>query len=353
VTALPTAVRDIAPAELAGWEAAWRAVEARAPDAAPFLCFDWLRAWIEAYEPTALRVVCVGDPSAPDAVGLLERAGSGRWELAGRSVSSVRGLLCAEGAEAAAWGSFGSWLREHPRSWSVLGAAGLQRVPPGTPRVARRAAVPVPVLELPESYDAYLAGRSHGTRSRFRRVLRRAERAGAQIGWAGDRTAALEAFVALHTRRAAAQGERHAAVDARLARLLTHVAEAAAEQVRVLEMLHEGVRIGVSVRLDRGATTWFYNGGIDPEALALAPGIALQLVSIRDAIECGARRHDLGPGPQRYKLELGGAPEERVDLLFASPSLRGRTAGAVVGLVHRSPSVERVVRGARRRLVRA
>src|SRR4051812_6758711 len=103
----PLDVIPLAAADLGRWEPAWRGLEARAPDAAPFLCFDWLAAWARVYSPRRLAGVRAGD-----ALGLLELGPAGRWRVAGRPVTSTRGLLGAGDEE---WAAFGGWLRAHAR----------------------------------------------------------------------------------------------------------------------------------------------------------------------------------------------------------------------------------------------
>jgi CelD/BcsL family acetyltransferase involved in cellulose biosynthesis len=91
----------------------------------------------------------------------------------------------------------------------------------------------------------------------------------------------------------------------------------------------------VTVRLDHGATGFFFNAGMDPDAGQLSPGVNLELASIRDAIERGLQRFDLGPGLYRYKSDLGGVTQARYQLVVVSPALRGwLTYGAINGLAH-------------------
>jgi CelD/BcsL family acetyltransferase involved in cellulose biosynthesis len=309
----------VAPAELRGWEPLWRELEAAAPDAAPFLCFDWLAAWARTHEPLRPAVVLVGVPEASLALGLLERASLDRWRFGGWPVSATRGLLVRPGAEDDAWAALGGWLREHPRRWATLGAEGVDAsVPARLPRV-RATPSPSMVLELPASFEAYLAGRPHD----LRHALRRATRTGAELRRVPDGAvaAALEDFVRLHRARWRMRGERHRAMGERLAALLGALPP---EQLYVDELVLDGIRLGVSVALVRGAVLWGYNFGVDPAALSLGPGIALQQLSIRDAIEAGCRWVDMGPGASSFKRRAGGVPDERVDVRAASPTPLGR-----------------------------
>ena len=126
--------------------------------------------------------------------------------------------------------------------------------------------------------------------------------------------------------------------------MLGSLAAASSCRLRVLELAQGGRRLGVWIGLERGSTAWYYNLGIDPDALALAPGIALQLESIRAAIEGGRRVLDLGPGADPYKLELGGVLDDRVDAKAVSASARGHAVDGLDRLESAARAVARRVR---------
>ena len=350
-------VVSLDPAQLTAWEPAWRALEERAEEAVPFAGFDWLAAWTRVYRPARLAVVQWRVDGVVLALGLVEQGRGGRWRFAGRPVSPVRGLLSAPEDRAAAWNALAAWLREHGRRWGTLDAEGIEmELAAALPRTSH-VEVEVPVIALPGSFEDYLAERSAKTRTRFRRILRRVERDGAALSPvdAPDAAAAIDDFVALHSARAAAKGERHPAIDARLARMLESLCATPSAGVRLFELARDGRRLGVTVRIDRPHATWFYNAGFDPAASALTPGIALELASIRDAIGQASRRHDLGPGLYPYKLELGGVVELRADVRAASPTAGGRILRA--GEVAVAQARERlplggIARSARSRLSR-
>ncbi|MFN2617714.1 MAG: GNAT family N-acetyltransferase [Thermoleophilaceae bacterium] len=306
---------------LAGVRGEWQALEARA-EASPYLGFDWLHAWEQVYNPRRLALARVRSGSEVLALGLLENGPRGLVRFGGRPVTSECGLLCAPGSEASAWGAFRRLLEEVP--WEGFEARGLgteaaRAVPGGWPTQRDWLA-----FELPESFDAYLAARSPGTRKGLKGKLRRAEREGASVRQVPDeeRSAALRDFVRLHGLRAATKGERHAAIDERLALMLERMPGQSAPKLFEL-IVPGGGRAGVTVRLDSGDNAHFYNAGIDPEWGRLSPGILLELASIRDAIEGGLQGYDLGPGDFRYKHDLGGSLVERYEVTVTR---RGRLA---------------------------
>ena len=127
-----------------------------------------------------------------------------------------------------------------------------------------------------------------------------------------DLPAALRDLVRLHALRAKSKRERHPEVDDRLARMLELVA--ASERFGIRGLRDGGRRAagGVTVRIDRGSAAYSYNDGLDPaQTWPSAPGSCSSSESIRDAIEAGMTRYDLGPGDYQYKREFGALPEER------------------------------------------
>ncbi len=328
-------------AELEPVKADWLALEAQAPAASFYLTHDWLDGWSRIYQPRHLSLIRIEEGGLPVALGLLESAPPSRWRFAGGPVTAERGLLCADGAEQRAWGALGEWLRDHPRAWSSIDGAGLPEEAACLPGV-RCEWKWVPRLELPGSFDAYLAARTRNVRQVLRRRLREVERAGGSLVEVhpADRAAALSELVILHAQRARSKGQRHPEVDERLARLLDAMAGSVGARPRVFALEMDGRRVAVTARLDRGSVGYFYNAGFDPSYARLSPGIVVEVASIRDAIDRGLRDYDLGPGAFDFKLRLGGVPVRRLWIRGASSSPVGRMAG-LAGDVYQ---------GARRRL---
>lgn len=289
--------------ELGDYSREWEIVAARS---SPVLGLCWLRAWVETFAPRRLAVARIVGADGPIALGLIERVPPGRWRFAGGDVTSERGLAAAPEHRADAWAAFAALLRAHPRAWSALNAFNVSSGARALPH-ARLTRVDAPQMRLPTSFAAYLQG---GTRKGLRRVLHRYERAGGEVHAVDHTNAedAVRAFISLHARRAASQGERHPAVDRRLEQLLLRAGRLQPSLVRIHEArLGDGV-IGITIRLDGSSDAYFYNGGIDVERrhTRLSPGIVLLLHSIEDAIASGATAFHFGPGAYRYKTELGG-----------------------------------------------
>ena len=341
---LTATVESIHPAEFDAHGPEWRSLEAQSPAAAPFLTHDWLRAWVDVYAPSRLGVLRVVDGMGDTvALALLHHHLPRIWRFAGAPISPERGFLCLDGHQDAAWAALGRWLHENPGDWAMLDAQGVV-LPEGRLGGVRGTPVPVLALNLPGAYDSYVDERSHGFRAKTRKRQRRFERSEGLMRTVdeADLPAALHDLVRLHALRAKSKRERHPEVDDRLARLLELVAASDAVRVRAFEMVVDGRRVGVTVRIDRGSAAYSYNDGLDPAQMALSPGILLELESIRDAIEADITRYDLGPGDYPYKRELGALPEERQSVRIVIPGVRGRVALGTIGLL-------RGIRGALRR----
>lgn len=311
-------------------EATWRWLDERPDKPSPYLTYDWVVAWLAVYEPPRIALVRALEPEGSTVgLGLIEQLPGGRWRFAGRPVTPVRGPQTLAGHREALWHSLGRWLREHHSEWSTLDAEGIE-TPPPLPRL-RLAPVANPRVNLPDSFDAYLAERSPTTRKGLKQKLRRADRSGAEVVEVApcDRARVLETWLRLHQVRAGSKGEYHRGMDHRLSRLLEAVAPSRRLGLRLFELRVEGRTAGVSVRIDHGGTAHFYNSGFDPRAGSISPGIVLELASIRQAIEEGLGAFDLGPADYRYKHDLGGDRTTVLQVEAASPAAHGPAVRAL------------------------
>jgi CelD/BcsL family acetyltransferase involved in cellulose biosynthesis len=332
----------------------WEGLTARV-NASAYLTFGWLESWATVYAPRGLVLVRITHPELGlVALGLVEELRLGMLRFAGAPITPIRGLVCDPEHEAEAWCALASWLNGRP-NWTILNGvvAGACELP---------GAVLTPVqwfrFALPDSFEEYLASRAAGPRREFRRRLRVAEREGATTTVLADLEVAsgLETFVRLHEARARAKGEVHRVIDMRLARMLARVAGHGVPELRLFAVAQRGSTVAVGVQLDHIGETWAYNTGFDPAAGRLSPGLLVRLGSIRDAIERGGRRLDLGPGDFAYKRDLGGEAYDRISVDVTPGSVAGRLMRARVryedrlrrrGLVRRGAVIWRRIRRAR------
>lgn len=162
------------------------------------------------------------------------------------------------------------------------------------------------VLDLPSTYDQYLAGLSKSLRYDCRRL----ERPPFSDGNAALKVLApdeieqgLAAFFDLHSQRWRRRGLPGAFALRALREFHSMAAKnlAARDTLRLTILRDEGGAVGALYALKSPSTTYFYQSGFDPAAKALSPGTLLVADAIRRAIEEGCSQFDFLRGDEPYK----------------------------------------------------
>lgn len=177
-----------------------------------------------------------------------------------------------------------------------------------------------PVLELPGTWEEYLATRlTKKRRHELRRKMRRAERE-ARVDWywveADNLEQGMDVFIQLHKASAL---DKEAFMDQRMEGFFRAVARLALEEdwLRLSVLRFNEQAVASYLCFDYGGDRQVYNSGFDLSTYrALSPGIVLLGYLIADAIERGCRRFDFLQGDERYKYDLGGADTEVLRLFI-------------------------------------
>ena len=171
-----------------------------------------------------------------------------------------------------------------------------------------------PILELPATWEAYLATLSGKHRHEMLRKLRRLEREVPEaraVGLAsrGEVESRFDDFLTLHRQsrvgKARFMDERMEAFFRRVATVL-----AGTGGVRLWLLDAPGGPLAAFLCLEWDGTVGLYNSGFHPDRAALSPGLVLLGHVIRDAIARGKRRFDFLRGEERYKYDFGPSPED-------------------------------------------
>jgi CelD/BcsL family acetyltransferase involved in cellulose biosynthesis len=177
-----------------------------------------------------------------------------------------------------------------------------------------------PVLDLPSSWDEYMASKlNKKQRHELRRKMRRAEES-AHVDWhwvtADDFEAGLATFVQLHK---ASHRDKDAFMDEQMQGFFRAVARAALDQdwLRLSILRFNAQPVASYLCFDYGSDRLVYNSGFDLSAYAdLGPGIVAVGYLIEDAIQRGLKRFDFLQGNERYKYEFGAVDTEVLRLLI-------------------------------------
>ena len=318
--------------------AEWNTLLARSAVEYPFLRCEFLRAWWDhlgggEWPSGELRIAVWKENGAVQGIAPLFRSrrdGDPRLLLIGSvEISDYLDVLAVPDRLPAFCANLLDALAALPaQEFGALDLFNLQAASPTIPILEQEAArrgwvlerAPLqvcPVIDLPPSWEEYLAGLDKKSRHEIRRKLRRAEGA--------------EEKLELKIRGASGMGEffRLMACDEHKAAFLTPVMRTqfqaiagAAEQAGMLELafLEIGGRSAAAyMNFAFGNRIWVYNSGMDPQSAASSPGWVLLAMLIRRAIESGYRAFDFMRGDEPYKFQWGGKGEPILRLTVRRP----------------------------------
>lgn len=310
----------------------WAALHGETPGALPFSHPLWHEAWLRhcgagAFPVfLALRAPPVDEEGEAPLLGVipLDAGGPEPRFLGDPDLSDHSGALVAPGQEGGAAAALIEWLMEDLATG--FEAWGLPESGPFRPALlaaARRygwaaAEEPeavTPAVELPDTWDAYVAMLPKKHRHELRRKLRNLERAG-EVGFesaaaAGELAAAVEGLIEMmregHEGKVAFLSPEREAFFRDLASGL-----AGHGLARISTLTFEGRPAARIFALEGAGTTMLYNSGFDPALSSLAVGLLSKALLVRDAIERGRSAVDFLRGTEPYKRHLGGEPRDIV-----------------------------------------
>ena len=166
-------------------------------------------------------------------------------------------------------------------------------------------------MDLPGSWEEYLATLTGKERHEIRRKLRRLETAGRIRGRVVDEISAvpaeMEVFLALFKSN---RSDKAGFMNDRMATYFRELAQALAA-ARILKLffldLDDRPIAGVMC-FNFQSTMYLYNNGYDHSYRSLSAGLLSKVLSIRESIQSGLKTYDFLKGAEAYKRRLGGRP---------------------------------------------
>ncbi|HJQ80511.1 MAG TPA: GNAT family N-acetyltransferase [Lacipirellulaceae bacterium] len=204
--------------------------------------------------------------------------------------------------------------------------------------VSRQAADSCWVLELPPSWDEYLASISKSHRKQLRQLERRvleSERAGwHQVLSASELPAAWKILVDLHQRRRQSLGEPGCFASRLFHDFHREIAERllARQQLRMSWLELDGSPAAAEYHLADASATYAYQGGVDPERLSDEPGRLSTICCLRAAMTEGHSRIDFLRGDEPYKAHWRAAPQPTFDYRIIPNRRLARMRGRVLNV---------------------
>lgn len=313
----------------------------------PFRTWAWMSCWWRHYghrpdDRGRLQLFVLGVfDDAGRLAGLapwcLNRTASGgrtlRWLGSGEVCCDYLSILCQPGMTSGVTAALADYLtgyapgpgRGGPQ-WDVFDLSGIEAKEPAVLMLAESFAdrgCPVHFrrgadcwrLNLPGSWEQYLAMLSKSHRKQVRRLQRKKLDAGRAVlhtvQCADDLPQAADILVRLHQRRRHALGQRGCFSSPRFAAFHREVMPLllANGQLQLHWLELDGRPIAAEYHFAAGRVVYAYQAGIEPEALEHEPGRLIMVATVRRAIEQGAQAIDFLRGDEPYKAHFRAKPQ--------------------------------------------
>jgi CelD/BcsL family acetyltransferase involved in cellulose biosynthesis len=326
--------------ELSGLAESWNALSG----GVPFRQWAWCTTWWRHYGDADRLFVLAARDDAGELVAIApwyisRHPAKGRvvrFLGSGEVCSDYQTLLCVSGREDEAAAAMAAWLshaKQRPRrpAWDLLEFSGIEaadvamqrlfaRLAGGGNHVHTRRGVNCWRLELPATWEEYLARLSKNHRGRMRRLERRVFGTGRAV-WHTVQTeeqfpAAFDRLVELHERRWQARGEPGVFASPRFTAFHRDVALQLLRrgQLRLHWLELEGRAAAAAYHFASRGVVYIYQGGMEPELLHEEPGSLSHLATLKQALAEGARTIDFLRGDEPYKPHLRAQPLACVDV---------------------------------------
>jgi hypothetical protein len=185
--------------------------------------------------------------------------------------------------------------------------------------VSRQTADSCWVLDLPVTWDDYLAGVSKSHRKQLRQSERRVIETSRVVWHTVSNEAEFETawllLVDLHQRRRTSLGEAGCFVSRAFHEFHHEVAQRMLErgQLRMSWLSLDGTPAAAEYHFADNKATYAYQGGVDPDRLNDEPGRLSTILCLRRAIDEGHKRFDFLRGDEPYKAHWRAEPRTTYD----------------------------------------
>jgi CelD/BcsL family acetyltransferase involved in cellulose biosynthesis len=329
------------------WERLFRADVLATPFNSPGWGRAWLEHWDAAAKPWLMRVHDGTRVAGIAPLALLRDRGIRLLTMVGKEPGDYWDLISAPQDRQAAATAVGVELARLSHLWD---AGILSCFPPGSQtldafasaglRVFRRAPLASPAIELPRTFEEYLAALPANRRQNIRRHLRRLDSGEVRLRRVDDPGALGEVMGRwrdLRSRQWQAAG-RPMTAEHQQERFHRFMLAAASHLVNagmavVWELSCSDRVAGVYVNFADARSFYWYLGGFDPEFTRLGLGKIAIAASIRDSIAAGRHLYDFTRGEDAYKYWYGAVDRPLASVVIGHPGTRSRFALAAARLL--------------------
>jgi CelD/BcsL family acetyltransferase involved in cellulose biosynthesis len=319
----------------------------------PFRSADWLATWWSYYQQPATELcVLTVETEAGELIGLAPwyietTATRGRviqFLGSGEVCSDYVTILSAPKREDEVAGAICKWLSdEAAKAWDLIKLIDAEANDPAISALTKQFAARQHQIHecsgmncwsvaLPATWDEFLATINSSRRAKIRKALRQYFDNHEVVTHLLTDPADLERRFAtlkdLHQRRQEALGHAGCFSSAQFTEFHREVSRRflAQGKLRLTWTEMAGRPIAADYSFLGGRTVYYYQTGLEPDVIKVAPGWLGMIGSIKLAIESGFRTFDFLRGDEAYKMSWGAQPrptiETRIVARRASASLR-------------------------------
>lgn len=305
-----------------------------------FLTHEWLTSWWKCFsEDSSLEILLFRDEEGVlfGAAPFMKKDGILQF-ICSQEVSDYCDVFAARGRREEFYENLMNYLETNYPDLRKIELMNIKASSPTLdflPRLASRQKFScfcvekeaVLMLEIPSSYDDYLAGLGKKNRHELRRKLRRLEELKGikieKITDADGLRSSLRTFIALHKRSSPLKEEfwdKEGMVDFfhELVRRFSR-----RKWVELNFLIHENKALAALLNFPYENQIYFYNAAFDRDFARFSPGIFLFNYCIKQAISEKKQRVDFLRGRERYKYYFG-AKESKIFQLTMAPGVNDR-----------------------------
>jgi CelD/BcsL family acetyltransferase involved in cellulose biosynthesis len=289
----------------------------------PFIHPSWLRTWLSEFGGDCEPLVLTCGDGSLAGVAPLMRSDDRVTFMGDASICDFMDVLVDPEHADAAYGDL--WQQLCAEDWNEMELWGLMASSPTRERVkafAKEKGFEVeeeleavsPRLELPGTWDEYLASLGKKDRHELRRKIRRLYESGANVEFdvlseQADVVAAMDDFLDLHTR---SRQDKTEFMTPEMESFFRRMASALAAKglIRLSMLRINGKPAATVLCFDAGSHLYLYNSGYDPEFSGLSVGLVSKALVLQWAIENGMSGLDFLRGDEPYKYDLGATDQQ-------------------------------------------
>ena len=306
----------------------WNDLVRRSQANSVFSLWEWHYHWWNAYQPGVIQALSFRDAEgrlvaiAPLYVESHAEYGRVLRIIGSDDVTDYLDIIIDKQHIEAVLKAFATYLAEHSADFDLLELCNLPQNSPSYTDLVRflaecqfdvvtRQQEVCPIIDLPETFEAYLNQIDSKQARELRRKLRIAEGQMGSVQWyivnqTHDIQQEAQKFLKLmeQSHPEKAQFLENAQHVAFFSTMLPAMMELGVLQLNFLTVNEEAV--ASYLNFDYEGQIWVYNSGLAPHKYAnLSPGIVLLCYNIRHAIEQGRTHFDFLRGDEQYKYRMG------------------------------------------------